>query len=144
MTNALFYELTQTTISKFLPQLLHKIWESEKNNVLVICQNDAQIAELDRLIWTFSSDKFIPHGTKNDADADKQPIFLTNKDNIENPNNAKTLISLTAEFDINYAKPFDKFIYAFENQCGFEVKELANDFTLKYWLQDDGKWVAKK
>jgi DNA polymerase III subunit chi len=45
---------------------------------------------LNAILWTFSEESWLPHGSARDGEAALQPIWLT--DGEENPNNATVLV----------------------------------------------------
>jgi len=59
-----------------LPMLIEKILRSGKR-IGVLCDSEDSMNFLDKSLWTFSSDTFLPHGTKNDPEPEIQPVFLT-------------------------------------------------------------------
>lgn len=67
-----FYHLYTIPLAKALPLMIVKILEQNKNAVLAL-KDDAILADMDSLLWTFSSKNLVPHGTKNDNFKEKQP-----------------------------------------------------------------------
>lgn len=59
----------------FACQLLEKIYTQQRR--VYVCASSAQEAEyLNRMLWTFRSGSFIPHGLLATADANLNPILL--------------------------------------------------------------------
>ncbi len=75
MTQYWFYHLEASALEQVLPELLIKTqgrgWRS-----LVKCPAE-RLAELDKLLWTFRDDAFLPHGLDTEPFADLQPVLLT-------------------------------------------------------------------
>ncbi len=49
-----------------------------------------RVEHLDALLWTYDEASFLPHGTRRDGEAARQPVWLTDAD--ENPNGADMLV----------------------------------------------------
>ncbi len=149
MSEVLFYHLTGSPVEATLPTLLEK---SLERGWKVVIRSSAQerIEALDRHLWTYRDDSFLPHGVHGDVNSEAQPIVLTHKDN--NPNGAQVLMLL----DGVWAEPAA--LKSYERTCAFfdgndpdavaearaewkKLKEAGLD--LKYWAQDNGSWVQK-
>ena len=138
-----FYEVSQTSTEKVIPPLLYKIYEQLKDNIILLLQNDEEITIYDKLLWVFSSNKFLPHGTKKDSKDHYKRIFLTATE--ENLNNAKIIITNKLA-NQEFLQKFSKQIFVFNKQNNSEyinyykqLKAQAN--STDYWQQDAaGKW----
>ena len=104
MTEVRFYHLQRKTLEQALPQLLEKTLERGWRAV-VMAGSEARVEALNGLLWTYTREGFLPHGTKKDGYAERQPVWLTDSD--ENPNNANVLFlvdgaesSRIGEFDL--------------------------------------------
>ena len=49
-----------------------------------------RVEALNRALWTYGRDSFLPHGTRDDGFAEDQPMFLT--DQADYPNGATVLV----------------------------------------------------
>jgi len=149
MTEISFYHLTSSTVELALPSLLKKSLDSKKKS-LILVPEEKDLKRLDKHLWEYQADSFIPHGTSKDSFAENQPILLSNKE--ENINNSQFLFALkgaSSEFVKNFERYFDIFNGSNEN----EVKEARerwkkykeDGFTLVYWKEDsNGKWQKEK
>jgi DNA polymerase-3 subunit chi len=88
-----FYHLTRTPLEDALPRLLEKVVESGKRAVLRAADEE-RLEALNRSLWTYANDSFLPHGTRADGSADAQPVYLTTE--VENPNGAAILVLVDA------------------------------------------------
>lgn len=88
MTEIHFYHLLTTPLEKALPRLMDKALKSGMRTV--IYGTEPQVESLDRVLWTFSPNAFLPHGTQKDPMPEEQPVYLTPK--LENPNGANLLV----------------------------------------------------
>lgn len=62
--------------------------------VVILARDDAQLAELDEALWTFSEQDFLPHVMMDDALAAQTPILLTAAQAMEAPHH-QILINLS-------------------------------------------------
>jgi DNA polymerase-3 subunit chi len=141
-----FYHLTSTPLGKALPRLLDKVIAND-HRVLVVCNDEQKLSELNNSLWTFSTKIFLPHGTKEDGFESEQPIFLS--PNYENPNGADILVVLE-ETPIEQISNYKKCLYLFDGNNDQQTKnarqrwkQLKQDgVELTYWQQDKkGQWV---
>lgn len=86
-----FYHLTRRRLEDVLPGLLTRTLEKGWRAV-VRAGSQERVEELDRLLWSFADESFLPHGAARDGAAERQPIYLTDGD--ETPN-APDLLFLT-------------------------------------------------
>jgi DNA polymerase-3 subunit chi len=104
---------------------------------------------LDAHLWTFREDSFLPHGTDEGGQPDRQPVLLTTSD--ENLNNA------TVRFFVDGAEAasidaYDRIVFMFD---GYDQEQLegaraqwkklkAEGHALTYWQQtQEGRWEKK-
>ena len=145
-----FYHLTSTPLEKALPHLMFKIYESG-SRALIVCENEEQMKALDHILWSFSTKKFIPHGTVFEENSEQQPILLSDSlDTLtNNPDIAVILNGCSIESDNN----FKKYMYMFYGNKN--DKEVISNYSLmnvykklgyrvKLWTLDaKGTWVTK-
>lgn len=89
MTEIRFYHLDRQPLEQALPAILSKALEQGRR-VVIKAANENEIERLGEHLWTHNPDSFLPHGSKKDGFADRQPVWLTTED--ENPNGADVLI----------------------------------------------------
>ncbi len=139
-----FYELSAIPLEKALPQLAYKIYDKLNENIFLLLRSEEEVALFDRLLWSFSSNKFLPHGTVNDKKEYFQKLLISAKN--ENLNKAKILISNSVVNDKDFISEFSQIIYIFSDNKLFldEYKNLkSNQINANYWQQSsDGKWQA--
>jgi len=85
MTSVNFYELTTSPVHRVISQLVLKAYEQEVRGVVFTATEEEQ-EELNKTIWIFKQDAFIPHGTGKDGKPENQFFYLSTME--ENPNNA--------------------------------------------------------
>ena len=146
MTELGFYHLTRTPLEEALPRLLEKVVESGKRAVLR-AGDEERLEALNRALWTYENDSFLPHGTRADGSADAQPVFLTTA--VENPNGAAILVLVDAAEAPDLAA-FDRCLELFDGRDERAVAlarerwraAQAAGHTVVYWRQNErGGWV---
>ena len=95
---ALFYHLERQPLEQVLPGLIERTLERGWRAVIQAGSKE-RVEALDTLLWTFSEESFLPHGTKSDGLPAEQPVYLTVGS--ENPNGA------TVRFLVDGAPPPD-------------------------------------
>jgi DNA polymerase-3 subunit chi len=148
MTDVGFYHLVATPLEKALPKLLEKVLGSGARAV-VMAGSTERVEALNGLLWTYAPNGFLPHGSAKDGQAERQPIWLTTKD--ENPNLATILVLTDGAMSDNlpsYARCLDVFDGADETAVAQarERWKLYKDagHGLTYWQQtDSGGWERK-
>jgi DNA polymerase-3 subunit chi len=145
MTEILFYHLERQPLDTVLPQLLTRSRERGWR-VVVQAESDERVEALSTLLWTFTDDSFLAHGTARDGTPEMQPIWLTASD--DNPNGAAVRFfvggcvptayeGLTrAVLMIDGADPD-----AIEKARVVWTEAVANGHQVSYWQQDEnGRW----
>jgi DNA polymerase-3 subunit chi len=143
-----FYHLTSKPIEKTLPNLAFKIFESGQR-ALILCKDENQMDELNHILWSFSTKKFIPHGSMKDESPELQPVLLST--NIGDLHNSPEIVIILNEQDIQDNSSFKKYSYMFYgNENDAEVisarklmKSYSNaGYSVKSWTLDKKEnWV---
>lgn len=84
-----FYHLQSVGLEQALPRLLERVLERGLRAV-VLAGSAERVEALNRALWTYGRDSFLPHGSRADGFADEQPIYLTER--LERPNGATVLV----------------------------------------------------
>ncbi len=128
-----FYELALDPALKVVPPLALKAYEQGARAV-ILAANENSLEELNKAIWTFKQDAFIPHGTKADGKAERQPIYLTLTE--ENPNQATIAIITDGRMP---QLPFERVYDIFD---GTIETELASAKARQQAYQNSGAAVT--
>ena len=105
-----FYHLQRSRSSRRSAALLEKVLASGQRAV-VRAASPERVEALNRALWTFGRDSFLPHGSRDDGFAEDQPIFLTAS--ADNPNGATVLV-LVDGAEAEPASPFERCLYLFD------------------------------
>ena len=139
-----FYQISNERFVQSLVRLLEKIFQTGAR-CLFYSPSEERIRVLDKTLWTFSTNAFIPHGDASLGFADQQSVYLTNK--IENPNKSEILL-LADSFEYEQF-PFDfkRLVFAFADsereiqQASALFNHLKNKYEcVHYWRQSQKGW----
>jgi DNA polymerase-3 subunit chi len=148
MTEVHFYHLQRQPLEKALPLLIEKCIERGWNCV-VQATSDERVEALDALLWTYSDDSFLAHGTDREPEAAQTPVVLTAKE--INPNGAVVRF-LVDGANADDLAPYERAIYVFDGNDPDAVDTARSNwkeaqgagFQTVYWQQDaNGGWQKK-
>ncbi|MFC6199645.1 DNA polymerase III subunit chi [Ponticaulis profundi] len=88
-----FYHLDRPPLAAALAPLFEKCLERDWR-VLVVSPSQEVLDEIDKDLWTFRDDSFLPHG-RDIGQAELQPVLLSS--GAQNQNGAKVLVLLNGE-----------------------------------------------
>ncbi|MBO7454052.1 MAG: DNA polymerase III subunit chi [Alphaproteobacteria bacterium] len=138
-----FYHVMSGNLVPSVAKLLEKVYDSGKKSVFFSPLED-RVKVVDKTLWTFSKNAFIPHGDKSLGFSELQSVYLTSE--IENPNKATVLV-MTDDFDYkSWNQDFERVICIFEDDNSAEIaqsmfSDLKNQGeNVKYWKQSQKGW----
>ena len=142
-----FYHLRTTPLERALPKLLERAL-ADGHRVLVLAGSAERVQQLDALLWTYSEASFLPHGSARDANAARQPIFLTDRE--ENPNNC-TMLVLVDGAEASTIAGFDRCCDLFDGNDEAAVEAARRRWAaaktaghgLTYWEQTAAGWEKR-
>lgn len=148
MTEVLFYHLQNAPLERVLPQLLERSLERGWKAV-VKAGGPERLEAINSVLWTYSDDSFLPHGTREDGPAALMPVYLTVDD--DNPNEANVL------FLVDGAEPgalsgYERCVLMFDGRDEVAVASArehwkaikAEGHDATYWQQSsEGRWEKK-
>jgi DNA polymerase IIIc chi subunit len=77
IVECIIYQNNEYDPLKLLCGLCEKIYH-QKTSYIILTENEEIMINIDSKLWTFSTEKFIPHGMKNDEKyKELQPIYIT-------------------------------------------------------------------
>jgi DNA polymerase-3 subunit chi len=138
-----FYQLAGTPPEQVIATLAEKVLETD-GRLLVVAEDEAQLARLDRLLWDQGATSFLPHGVAGGADDARQPILLSTSPDA--PNQARNMLiadGLWREASLTYDRSFYLFDDSTLEGARLAWKLLAGreGVERRYWAQESGKWV---
>lgn len=148
MAEILFYHLDRQTLEDVLPTLLERSLERGWRAVVELA-DDARRDALDRHLWVYRDDSFLPHGSAADGFGAQQPVWLTTGQ--DNPNGAAVRF-LEAPAAVGDVDAYRRVVIIFSADDPQAVararalwpplKQAGHDVT--YWRQSkEGRWERK-
>ena len=152
MAEVWFYHLERRSLEQVLPGLVEKSLERGWR-VAIEAADEERVAALDSLLWTYSDESFLPHGTARDGEPERQPVYLTA--GVDNPNFAKV------RFCVQGADPsaalaadggYDRIAILFDGNDEDAVALARRQWSAikgteharAYWQADEnGRWAKK-
>lgn len=64
-------------IQYYIPRIIAASFSKYSGKTLVLCSSSSEVEMLDRGLWVYSSDVFLPHGTTADPLWSRHPIVLS-------------------------------------------------------------------
>jgi DNA polymerase-3 subunit chi len=137
---------TPAAMEGALPGLLEKVL-SAGHTIVLRCENNKRLQQLNDALWTYSPTSFMPHNIMEKGMECETPISLTSEN--ENPNNANILITVSGA-NAEDKEKYDRVLDIFE---GSEIQRTAarkrwqtykeEGAELAYFANEGGKWVKK-
>jgi len=138
-----FYYLTRSPLDRVLPRIAERI-VGDGGRVLVVVRDDAQAAAIDKLLWTYASDSFLPHAIAGTGDDTAQPVLIAS---VPAASNGARHIALVDGQWRDEALAFERAFHFFDEAMIREAraawKALAEreGVERRYWKQlETGGW----
>jgi DNA polymerase-3 subunit chi len=140
-----FYQLAGTPPEQVIASLSEKILDAD-GRLLIVAEEEAYLAKLDRILWDQGAGSFLPHGLVGGADDARQPILLSASPDA--PNQARNMLIADGIWR-EAALTYDRSFYLFDDST-LEGARLAwkllagrEGVERRYWAHERGKWVRK-
>lgn len=142
-----FYHLEHASIESVLPHLLEKT--RAKGWTALVKMSEDRLEYMDKYLWTYRDNSFLPHGRDSEPMGERQPICLTS--DTENADKFECVFLLD-QTEIELSDRVERCIIIIEGQKAESVsferarwKRLQeNEAILSYWQQNDsGEWKKK-
>ena len=140
-----FYQLGGGSPEPVIASLAQKVLSAE-GRLVVIAEDEAYLAKLDRMLWDQGPASFLPHGLAGGSDDARQPILLSTSPDAPNlARNALIADGLWRESVLSYDRSFLLFDDATLKGARDAWKSLAGreGVERRYWAIESGKWVQK-
>jgi DNA polymerase III subunit chi len=140
-----FYQLAGTPPEQVIASIADKVLESD-GRLLIVAEDEAFLARLDRMLWDQGSTGFLPHGAAGGADDARQPVLLST--NPDAPNQARNMLIADGTWR-EAALTYDRSFYLFDNatlegaRLAWKLLAGREGIERRYWAQEGGKWVKK-
>jgi DNA polymerase-3 subunit chi len=140
-----FYQLAGTSAEQVIGSIADKVLDSE-GRLLIVAEDDAYLARLDRVLWDQAATNFLPHGLAGGADDARQPILLSTSPDA--PNQARNMLIADGTWR-EAALTYDRSFYLFDNatlegaRLAWKLLAGREGIERRYWAHEGGKWVKK-
>ena len=140
-----FYQLAGTPPEQVIATLAEKVLETD-GRLLIVAEDEAQLARLDRQLWDQGSNSFLPHGVAGGTDDARQPILLSTSPDA--PNQARNMLIADGQWR-EAALTYDRSFYLFDDdtlegaRLAWKLLSGRDGVERRYWAREGGKWVKK-
>ena len=137
-----FYQLTRDPAEQVLPAIAQKIL-SDGGRLLVVSEDDGQLARISKALWDFKPDSFLAHGKATEGQGNIQPVLLSQS--VDAENNARMIALIDGKWR-EEALGFDSAFYLFapdatdNARAAWRALGSKDGVERRYWKQDGGKW----
>ncbi len=138
-----FYHLTVTPLERALPSIAQRV-VAGGGRLLIVSGDEAQRVAIDRLLWSYAPESFLPHAQAGAEDDASQPVLIA--PDVAPANAAANVALIDGEWR-NGALGFDRAFHFFDadriQDARAAWKTLADrdGVERRYWKQDEaGKW----
>ena len=138
-----FYHLTTTPIERVLPQIAEKVVATGAR-LLIVADDERRREALDRLLWEYARDSFLPHAKAGAGDDGAQPVLIA--PDLRAGNQARNVALADGRWR-DEALGFDRAFLFFDEERVADAraawKGLADrdGVERRYWKQQDGRWT---
>ena len=140
-----FYQLAGTPAEQIIASLAEKVLEAD-GRLLIVADEDAFLARLDRILWDQGGSSFLPHGLAGGSDDARQPILLSTSPDA--PNQARNMLIADGTWR-EAALTYDRSFYLFDDatlegaRLAWKLLAGREGIERRYWAQEGGKWMKK-
>jgi DNA polymerase-3 subunit chi len=140
-----FYQLGSAAQESVIAAIAARLL-GEGEKLVIVAEDEALLARLDRQLWDQGAASFLPHGISGGSDDARQPVLLSPA--VDAPNLARNLLIADGEWR-DAALSFERAFFLFDSAT-LEAARLAwkllagrENVERHYWAQEGGKWVEK-
>jgi DNA polymerase-3 subunit chi len=140
-----FYQLGGVALEQVIATLAEKVL-SNGERLLVVAEDEALLARLDRMLWDVAPTSFLPHAVAGGADDARQPILLsTGADAANLARNVLIADGRWREAALTFSRAFHLFDSATLKEARRAWKSLGGSEGVErhYWAHEDGRWNEK-
>jgi DNA polymerase-3 subunit chi len=137
-----FYQLGTSAPEQVIASIAEKVLAGD-GRLLVVAEDEALLARLDRMLWDAGPTSFLPHALAGGSDDARQPVLLSTSPDA--PNRARNILIADGQWR-DSALTYDRSFYLFD-AATLEGARLAwkllagrEGVERRYWAQVDGRW----
>lgn len=138
-----FYHLTVAPLEKVLPSVCEKLLAAGER--LLVVAEEGRVPALDKQLWSYAPESFLPHGTAGASRETAQPILISSE--VKSANQARNIALADGQWR-EEALGFDRAFYFFDGASidqargSWRALKDREGAELHYWKQNErGGWV---
>ena len=137
-----FYQLGTSAPEQVIAGIAEKVLAGD-GRLLVLAEDEALLARLDRMLWDAGPTSFLPHALAGGPDDARQPVLLSTSPDA--PNEARNMLIADGQWR-DAALTYDRSFYLFDagslEGARLAWKLLAGREAVerRYWAQEGGRW----
>jgi DNA polymerase-3 subunit chi len=137
-----FYHLTARPLDRVLPRIAERVLDNGER-LLIVSSDQSQRDTLDRALWTYAVEAFLPHAQAGAGDDSAQPVLIA-AEPVAN-NGARNLAIVDGEWRDD-ALGFDRAFHFFDDDKITEARLAWRNLAEKpgverrYWKQTERGW----
>jgi DNA polymerase III subunit chi len=138
-----FYHLTRQPLDRVLPRIAERVLAGG-GRLLIVSASEAQREAVDRLLWSYSPESFLPHAQAGTSDDSLQPVLIAPEPSATNAAAHVALIDGTWR---DAALAFERAFHFFDEdslsaaRAAWKSLAARDGVERRYWKQDEsGRW----
>jgi DNA polymerase III subunit chi len=140
-----FYQLAGIPAEQVIADIAEKVLNTDER-LLIVAEDGAYLAKLDRILWDEGAGSFLPHGLAGGADDARQPILLSSSPDA--PNQARNMLIADGIWR-EAALTYDRSFYLFEDatlegaRLAWKLLSGREGIERRYWAREGNRWAKK-
>jgi DNA polymerase III subunit chi len=140
-----FYQLAGIPAEQVIADIAEKVLNTDER-LLIVAEDGAYLAKLDRILWDEGAGSFLPHGLAGGADDARQPILLSSSPDA--PNKARNMLIADGIWR-EAALTYDRSFYLFEDatlegaRLAWKLLSGREGIERRYWAREGNRWARK-
>ena len=140
-----FYHLTATPLDRALPRVAERVL-ADGGRLLIVADEERRRDELDRLLWEYARDGFMPHAVMGAGDDAAQPVLIA--PDCRAANGARHVVLADGRWR-DEALGFDRAFLFFDDErladarAAWKGLAARDGVERRYWRQQDGRWTQQ-
>ncbi|MBR0551620.1 DNA polymerase III subunit chi [Stakelama marina] len=138
-----FYHLTLMPLDRALPRIAERVVEGG-GRLLIVSESETQRGLLDKLLWSYAADSFLPHAQAGAGSDTVQPVLIAGEASAGNEARNIALVDGVWRDD---ALGFDRVFHFFDEERIVEARQAWKSLAeregveRRYWKQNEqGRW----
>jgi DNA polymerase-3 subunit chi len=138
-----FYHLTARPLERVLPRIAERVL-ADGGRLLVVEADETRRRALDRLLWEYAPEAFLPHAQLGEGDDRAQPVLIAGEVNAAN--NARNIALVDGTWR-DEALDFERTFHFFDEdriqaaRAAWKALADRQGVERRYWKQNEaGRW----